>query len=46
MTEHYNTYSGSGVNVGTPHCLDSVPALGFPTCDHANVITFGMPAKF
>ena len=43
----YNyTYSGSGWHVGAPKALDSVPVLGFPTYDAANMVTIGLTARF
>lgn len=43
----YNyTYSGSGWHVGAPKALDSVPVLGFPTYDAANMVTVGLTARF
>jgi hypothetical protein len=41
-----NAYSGSGWHVGAPKKLDSVPILGFPTFDEANVLSLGITARF
>lgn len=43
----YNyTYSGSGWHLQEPKRLDSTPVLGFPTYDTANMVTFGLTARF
>jgi hypothetical protein len=43
----YNyTYSGSGWHVQAPKLLNSMPLLGFPTYDNANVFTVGLTARF
>jgi hypothetical protein len=43
----YNyTYSGSGWHVGAPKALSSIPVLGFPTYDKANMFSFGLTARF
>jgi Protein of unknown function (DUF3373) len=39
-------YSGSGWHLGTPKKLDSLPLLGFPTYDVANMFTVGLTARF
>lgn len=39
-------WSGSGWHVGAPHRLSEAPVLGFPTYDHANLLAFGMTARF
>jgi len=45
--QHYNdTWSGSGWHVGAPKRLDSVPVLGFPTFNAANMFTLGLTARF
>lgn len=41
-----NVWSGSGWHVGAPKKLDSVPVLGFPTFDEANVFSLGITARF
>ena len=41
-----NVWSGSGWHVGAPKKLDSVPVLGFPTFDTANVMSLGITARF
>jgi len=40
------TYSGSGMNTGTPHKLSDNPVLGFESLDKANMFTFGLTARF
>ena len=43
----YNyAWSGSGWHLGEPKRLDSVPLLGFPTYDVANMFTLGITARF
>ncbi len=43
----YNyTWSGSGWHLGAPKRLDSLPLLGFPTYDRANMFTLGLTARF
>jgi len=43
----YNyTWSGSGWHLGEPKRLDSIPLLGFPTYDVANMFTMGITARF
>jgi Protein of unknown function (DUF3373) len=43
----YNyTWSGSGWHLGQPKRLDSIPLLGFPTYDVANMFTMGITARF
>lgn len=43
----YNyTWSGSGWHLGAPKRLDSMPLLGFPTYDVANMFTVGLTARF
>ncbi|MGE5601916.1 MAG: DUF3373 family protein, partial [Nitrososphaerales archaeon] len=43
----YNyTWSGSGWHVQAPKKLSSMPMLGFPTYDEANMFTFGLTARF
>jgi hypothetical protein len=45
--QRYNyKYSGSGWDVGAPELLNANPVLGFPTYQNANVIEFGMMARF
>ena len=45
--QRYNdTWSGSGWHVGAPKKLDSIPLLGFPTFDKANVFSLGITARF
>ena len=45
--QRYNyTWSGSGWHLGAPKRLDSVPLLGFPTYDAANMFTLGLTARF
>ncbi len=39
-------YSGSGWHLGAPKKLDSLPLLGFPTYDVANMFTLGLTARF
>lgn len=39
-------YSGSGWHMGAPKELDSVPVLGFPTYDSANMWKIGLVVKF
>lgn len=39
-------WSGSGWHIGAPKRLDSVPVLGFPTYDKANMLTVGLTARF
>lgn len=41
-----NVWSGSGWHVGAPKKLDSIPLLGFPTFDEANVLSLGITARF
>jgi hypothetical protein len=41
-----NVWSGSGWHVGAPKRLDSIPLLGFPTFDEANVLSLGITARF
>ena len=40
------TWSGSGWHVGAPKRLDSLPMLGFPTYDKANMLSVGLTARF
>lgn len=40
------TWSGSGWHLGAPKRLDSMPLLGFPTYDKANMLTVGLTARF
>lgn len=40
------TWSGSGWHLGTPKRLDSIPMLGFPTYDKANMLSVGLTARF
>jgi hypothetical protein len=43
----YNyTWSGSGWHLGAPKRLNNTPILGFPTYDVANMLTFGLTARF
>jgi len=43
----YNyTWSGSGWHLGEPKRLNSIPLLGFPTYDVANMFTMGITARF
>jgi len=39
-------WSGSGWHLGAPKRLDSMPLLGFPTYDTANMFTVGLTARF
>lgn len=39
-------WSGSGWHVGAPKKLDESPVLGFPTYDNANLLLFGLTARF
>ncbi|MDR3763824.1 MAG: DUF3373 family protein [Acidobacteriota bacterium] len=39
-------WSGSGWNVGAPHQLNADPVLGFPTYNNANLLLFGLTARF
>lgn len=39
-------WSGSGWHVGAPKKLDSTPILGFPSYDVANMLSFGLTARF
>ena len=39
-------YSGSGWHLQAPKRLDSTPVLGFPTYDTANMLSFGLTARF
>jgi hypothetical protein len=39
-------WSGSGWHVGEPKRLGQMPILGFPTYDTANLLGFGLNAKF
>lgn len=41
-----DVWSGSGWQVGSPKKLDSVPLLGFPTFDQANLVSMGLTARF
>jgi hypothetical protein len=40
------TWSGSGWHIGAPKKLNSVPLLGFPAYDTANMFTTGLTARF
>jgi hypothetical protein len=40
------TYSGSGMNTGTPKKLSDNPVLGFDSLDKANMFSFGLTARF
>jgi Protein of unknown function (DUF3373) len=40
------SYSGSGWHLGAPKLLSSTPILGFPTYKTANMLTFGLTARF
>jgi hypothetical protein len=42
---NYN-WSGSGWHLGAPKRLDSMPLLGFPTYDTANMFSAGLTARF
>ena len=46
FTRYNYTWSGSGWHLGAPKRLDSMPLLGFPTYDVANVFTIGLTARF
>ncbi len=46
FTRYNYTWSGSGWHVGAPKRLTSTPILGFPTYDVANMLTFGLTARF
>ena len=46
FTRYNYTWSGSGWHVGAPKRLSDTPVLGFPTYDVANVLTFGLTARF
>lgn len=39
-------WSGSGWHIGAPKKMDQLPLLGFPTYDNANLLTFGLTARF
>ncbi len=46
FTRYNYTWSGSGWHLGAAKRLDSVPLLGFPTYDVANMFTVGLTARF